>query len=838
MHSMVKHVQNGKVNNSASLQTMMKLSHVMMLPCKTRTVTVFSLKPLLHLMVVHSVRCTPADEPHATLLGELHVGSPPALHTDQPVTADEALDSNGTTIRFGSALFSICTPCQVMLIACTRLAGTTVAANVVTPMPDATGHNVHADGATTVRILDASVHYGAKVLAKRCRKYSTNDGDILVVLPTYCEPDGTCASVVQFARFASQGTQSAAATALIQQLERDELTMPAQLELVSVPRGSVRYVTTDASAVLDANVNARGGSRPNVAVPTQPPDQCFWHLVGVSSTITPAAKANRLKMPPEVQLSLVKQMIRDVPIKIHSVLDAHKPRPPADPYLKLQWSLYVSEKGKDGNAHIQGIDIFLSAYPQVQVTAAEKACARRAVGKTRWQRELQIRNVMEKPTVDVLSRLQSTLLTDRTLCNLNTKNNVFDMADAEEMKPYPSKDLDEVWFSQASLINDGTVSRSLRPNELQLLCDKQREQAARTLRSYKKVLDRKAIYLNDESIVMRVANHFEHSGFVHLMPALETGVNHLLAKCRAKLDPKRRLVASDACDLSMRQNACLQLELHPGLAELDPYLFCEAWYGDRNSVAKLQERTAATRARKHLPSLIELHELTEKELRDAIKRGTLNGQPLPPPPKQIQGHSVLVDHAVSSGNALDAQNMMRSEGHKLLTFLTNIVEAKMTGYAAAATALLLCKKGSEFRTLGQEEVDDVRHYAVREVLSSEWDDEELADMLRAPPPLSKVAIDEYLESNGSSFAPNAIFVGVLDFNEFNETFVDTINQAEPDDGDRTVRVCIIQSSATGHAFAAAWQVSRERNERLYAHEVEQQFRDEGFVHAEEVEQDE
>ena len=50
-------------------------------------------------MVVHSVRCTPADEPHATLLGELHVGSPPALHTDQPVTADEALDSNGTTIR-------------------------------------------------------------------------------------------------------------------------------------------------------------------------------------------------------------------------------------------------------------------------------------------------------------------------------------------------------------------------------------------------------------------------------------------------------------------------------------------------------------------------------------------------------------------------------------------------------------------------------------------------------------------------------------------------------------------------------------------------------------------
>ena len=236
--------------------------------------------------------------------------------------------------------------------------------------------------------------------------------------------------------------------------------------------------------------------------------------------------------------------------------------------------------------------------------------------------------------------------------------------------------------------------------------------------------------------------------------------------------------------------------------------------------------------------MIELHELTEKELRDAIKCGTLNGQTLPPPPKQIQGHSVLVDHAVSSGNALDAQNMMRSEGHKLLTFLTNIVATKMTGYAAAATALLLCKKGSEFRTLGQGEVDDVRHYAVREVLSSEWDDEELADMLRAPPPLSKVAIDEYLESNGSSFAPNAIFVGVLDFNEFNETFVDTINQAEPDDGDRTVRVCIIQSSATGHAFAAAWQVSRERNERLYAHEVEQQFRDEGFIHAEEEEQDE
>ena len=178
--------------------------------------------------------------------------------------------------------------------------------------------------------------------------------------------------------------------------------------------------------------------------------------------------------------------------------------------------------------------------------------------------------------------------------------------------------------------------------------------------------------------------------------------------------------------------------------------------------------------------------------------------------------------ALSSGNALDVKNIAVTNHHTAIDFLSDSEVPALTGYHAAAMATILLSKGSEFAQLTQQEVDDVRNQAVREVISVLFEDDDDVD-LRQPPPLSAEGINEYVEMKRDSFASNVIFHEVMTPEQWGEIFVDTISQAEPDLWNLTVHVGVVQNGTNPAAFTVAWQVSKEHNKMLLQAEAAHHF---------------
>ena len=598
-----------------------------------------------------------------------------------------------------------------------------------------------------------------------------------------------------------------------QLLSNPEIRQPQGIPLLQVSRQTLWRIFGAGTVELILPKVARKGSQSNAhSLPVSLPglDTAHWHYVGISTTMTPTQKKDTMKMPQEAQLTMVKAMVRQVDEKIYVHIDRHKPRPPADPCLKLAWSLYTAEKGKLENAHIQAVDIFPSAYPQQEVSREEKAAARRAVGKTRWQRELQIRNFVEKPTTDAIAKLQAGLTYDKSRCGFNCKRNVFDMSDAAELKCYPSKDLDEDHFFCKSFVDQGSHSTTLTSDELQKLCDQQKANAFRTLRSYKKVLDHKTMYLTDENVIQRVAHHFERQHIDHLMPAIETGVAQLIAMGQAKIDPKRKVEGNN---LAERHNALLMLELQPSLAETNANLVSFAFYGDRDSVKKHDAQNLVFGARIGLPSCADLHKLKLSQIKAGIMNGKLCGQKLPEPTKTVQGKGVIIDHCMHGSESLDVQNVIKNEGFRLVTCMQNTDSAERTTFHVCTAAEFLAIKGSEFASASHNQYDSTRNDSVAMVLDV------LEEHGTAPRAITKDGILEYMGLVANTFADNVKFHGVLLYSEWSELFADTINMAEDETSDRTVHIVIIMRTGKTHGFVTAWQTSRERNMLLYKAEA-------------------
>jgi hypothetical protein len=157
------------------------------------------------------------------------------------------------------------------------------------------------------------------------------------------------------------------------------------------------------------------------------------------------------------------------------------------------------------------------------------------------------------------------------------------------------------------------------------------------------VLDQRRLVVSESDAMMRVIPYFEAQGIAHLKPALETGLKNMLLNDIATLDPKGlpKLTGERTTTYSMRANLQMLLEYDPKCLQVDPFLICEVWSGDRDCLDALQTKTAAYRG--DLPSLVDLHRPTPAELRKALKAGTLNGVALPERSKPTQGSCVSCD---------------------------------------------------------------------------------------------------------------------------------------------------------------------------------------------------
>ena len=178
------------------------------------------------------------------------------------------------------------------------------------------------------------------------------------------------------------------------------------------------------------------------------------HLVGLSITVTPEAKANTLKITEEAQMTMVRGMIVQMEDTIYKPLLPSTVRPPGHPNLQGVKGNAALELGEKRHAHIQSVVVVKSTLAQEAISRDQIAAARRASGETRIDREQKIRNVREKLTIDAMKKMFSELDYDDSSTRMNIKINVFEMVDERDLMSYTAKDLDEPHFVNASFVVD------------------------------------------------------------------------------------------------------------------------------------------------------------------------------------------------------------------------------------------------------------------------------------------------------------------------------------------------------------------------------------------------
>ena len=475
----------------------------------------------------------------------------------------------------------------------------------------------------------------------------------------------------------------------------------------------------------------------------------------------------------------------------------------------------------------------------------EVTLARRAVGKTRRERERALRNQQEKPTLDAFKYYCKALPFDASRCSMNWLLNAMDLDSEERHRTYSSKDYGEEWAATASfIVDDEGNERPLTHDDLMALNAKAHTYAASERRAYKKVMNQKHLYLTDDNATMRIAAHFDRDGIGQMMPALETGIKNMVMEQSAKLDLKGlpRLHDSLITD-SIRRNLLLIVDTDPQVLKMDANIMCEVWSGNADAVEILQERTKRYREARGLPSLLHLHRAWPGDLRAASRSGSLRVRDaegeltgenvtVPMRHKPWQARVLVVDYAVTSGGSSDAVRIAKEEhcdvrsktAPNLLTVIKN------TWALAVATEHVLRAGGEFFTSFTSTVYADVQRdpktYVMRR-LDDDWEGE-VGDGLGTS---EADVVDERLSAEGLDLFISTVqdvpirsrFHGVVSFNEWTTTFMETLNMAEEDGDDLTVHVMLIRTDTTGHVFLCTWQVSKERNLELLKAEAEDEF---------------
>ena len=712
------------------------------------------------------------------------------------------------------------------------------------------GENRHKRTSTTSEADTIRTFVVGKVAkAMKCTKHQTTEQDFVVVVHSNVQPipkailailttasaanelgalvqaDGTnCADLVVLLNAAISGRSAGHVPhSIVEHIKHitNWLSSQAIMHIVAI------------DLIMSDGARRRNRRHPRLVAPPVAMD-AEDHLVGVSTTQTPTAKPNTIKISETEQVTMMKSIVRQLQ---HLLVDALKPsalRPPADPNLMLEDGVYASEVGKKKHGHGQYISIVRSKYAEIPIDRAAIAAARRAVGLTKVEREQKIRNARDKPTVDALEQYYRKAIFDSSTTTMKYKHNVFNLADREEMLTYVTKDLDEdhCLITSFTVQTDG-VERKLTADELQSMCDRRRALNASSNRAYRKVLSQKHIYVNEVNLTQLMAHEAEKKRSVKVAAAWETHLNHGIADGRFKLDPKLRLMdiaTPDALPLPVRLNMLSLVDSHPKLVEKYPNYIAHAWMNVQDSVQKYADRADVREIRDELklPDLVKMHNMTSAAFRSGIRTGNLAGVSIGTPSRFSEGRALILDWANSLGHTDGASNTIESEHMQLRTETTNTVNNTVNTYVMAVFVVLLIRAERHWFEIARTRLYEAKQDAVADVMETlDLDYDEVAvdpSLLQ----LNAAAVDIYVkEKIDEKSHDSSNYLGVLNYDEFQMQFTDSMNMPTANMNNIPMHIAVVFDDTSGHAFVVVWQISSARNQRMLESHIASDSNSEG-----------